>query len=178
MKNLSVKKMSMIALFTSLLCISAYITIPLPFTPTPITSQSIIVYMIGILFSPLESLLTLSLYILLGITGLPVFSGGKSGLNILFGPTGGYILGWCIAVIVISLLKGKKNNPKRYFFIIVFLGLPITYLLGSLTMKYNTNLYGTHLFYVTVLPFLPLDILKAILSSTLAYELKKKLRNI
>ncbi|MBQ4522818.1 MAG: biotin transporter BioY [Lachnospiraceae bacterium] len=178
MKHLSIKKMSMIALFTALLCVSAYIAIPLPFTPTPITTQSIMVYMIGILSSPLEAFITLILYLLLGMIGLPVFSGGRGGLIVLLGPTGGYIIGWTISVVFISLLKGKKNSAKRYFLLILLLGLPITYLFGSLSMKYHTNLSGTKLFYASVLPFLPLDIIKAVLSCTLACTLKKKLRNL
>ena len=178
MKQLSIKRMSTIALFTALLCVSAYIAIPLPFTPTPITTQGIIVYLIGILLSPFESFMTMILYILLGIIGLPVFSGGRSGFGVLLGPTGGYIIGFTISTVLISLLKGKKNSVKRYFLFILLLGLPITYLFGSFSMRYHMNLKGTELFYTSVLPFLPLDIIKAVCSSTLGFTLKKKLRNI
>lgn len=178
MKFLSIKKMSMIALFVALLCISAYIIIPLPFTPTPITTQSIMVYLIGILLSPLESFISLLLYILLGILGMPVFSGGQTGFSVLLGPTGGYIFGWLVSVVFISWLKGTKNIAKKYFLLILLIGLPVTYLFGALSMRYHTNLSGSKLFYISVLPFLPLDILKAAISSKLGCTLKKKLRNL
>ena len=67
------------ALLTALICVSAYIVIPLPFTPASLTAQTLVVNLIALLLTPRQAAFTMVVYILLGLTGLPVFSGGMGG---------------------------------------------------------------------------------------------------
>ena len=72
----------------------AYIAIPLPFTPVPITLQPLFVILAGALLGPWAGATSMAMYLTLGAIGAPVFSGGHAGLPWLMGPTGGYLAGF------------------------------------------------------------------------------------
>ena len=85
-------ELTKMGLLTALICVSAYIVIPLPFSPASLTAQTLVVNLIALLLTPRQAAFTIIVYIFLGLTGLPVFSGGVGGPGKLFGPTGGYIM--------------------------------------------------------------------------------------
>ena len=85
-------ELTKMGLLTALICVSAYIVIPLPFSPASLTAQTLVVNLIALLLPPRQAAFTIIVYIFLGLTGLPVFSGGVGGPGKLFGPTGGYIM--------------------------------------------------------------------------------------
>ena len=82
-------ELTKMGLLTALICVSAYIVIPLPFSPASLTAQTLVVNLIALLLTPRQAAFTIIVYIFLGLTGLPVFSGGVGGPGKLFGPTGG-----------------------------------------------------------------------------------------
>lgn len=169
------KDLTKISLCVALLCISSYIVIPLPFSLASITAQTIIINLIGLIMLPKEAFITIFIFILLGACGLPVFSGGTGGIGRLFGPTGGYLLGYLTAAVVISILKGKEVNIKRYLFVTMVVGIPIIYLCGLTTMKIYMKGNLIQLLTASVFPFIPGDILKCILGSYIAVVLNKRL---
>ena len=111
-QKLNTMELTKMALLTALICVSAYIVIPLPFTPASLTAQTLVVNLIALLLTPRQAAFTMVVYILLGLTGLPVLSGAMGGPGKLFGPTGGYIMSWIPAVILMSWLKGKHYSFK------------------------------------------------------------------
>ena len=113
-QNFSTLELTKMALLTALICVSAYIVIPLPFSPASLTAQTLVVNLIALLLTPRQAAFTIVVYMLLGLSGLPVFSGGVGGPGKLFGPTGGYIMAWLIAVVLMSWLKGKRYSFRRY----------------------------------------------------------------
>lgn len=82
------------AVFTAFL---ARVSIPLPFSPVPITGQTLAVLFVGALLGARRSTLSMVLYLGWGILGLPVFAGGTGGISRLAGPTGGYLIGFVFA---------------------------------------------------------------------------------
>ncbi|HCD09079.1 MAG TPA: biotin transporter BioY, partial [Thermoanaerobacter sp.] len=105
------KDMILASLFAAITFIMGFVKIPLPFSPVPITGQTFAVMLAGGLLNPTSAFLSLFIFDLLGAIGIPVFSGLTGGLNVLVGPTGGYILSWPFAAFLISLtLKNKKAN--------------------------------------------------------------------
>jgi biotin transport system substrate-specific component len=84
------KRMVFAALFASLTAVGAYMKIPLPLTPVPVTMQVFFVLLAGCMLGSRWGTISMIVYLLLGIVGFPVFAGGASGLGVLFGPTGGY----------------------------------------------------------------------------------------
>jgi biotin transport system substrate-specific component len=86
--------------FAVLTAVAGLIRIPLPFTPVPMTLQTLPVIVAGMALGSWWGSYSQVLYILMGILGMPVFAGGGSGLEYLAGPTGGYLIGFLVAPIV------------------------------------------------------------------------------
>ena len=110
-------------------------------------------------------------YILLGLTGLPVFSGGMGGPGKLFGPTGGYIWAYVAAVFLMSWFKGKEYNFRRYSLAAVAIGIPVIYIGGVLQLKGITGMPWEAAIMSGVVPFIPLDIVKSLCAAALARPL-------
>ncbi len=98
---------SAVAGFSLVVALCAQIAIPLPFTPVPVTLQTLAVLMAGCLLGSVRGTLAVAAYIGEGLVGLPVFAGGASGLSHLLGPTGGYLIGFLAAAFVTGLLSER-----------------------------------------------------------------------
>lgn len=94
---------------------SAQVSIPLPFTPVPITGQTFGVLLVGMLLGSRRGALSLLLYLLEGASGLPVFAGGVGSLARLVGPTAGYLWSYPLAAFLVGLLteRGWDRSPLR-----------------------------------------------------------------
>ena len=104
-------------LFTILIALSSKISVP--FYPVPMTMQTFVVLLCGVILGPKFGFVTLSLYLFEGAIGLPVFQGTpEKGLGIMYltGPTGGYLIGFIISAFIAGLLFSKENSFNRKFF--------------------------------------------------------------
>ncbi len=162
-KRLSTQELTTMALLAALLCVSSYISIQLPFSAVPITAQTLVINMIALLLKPKKAGITVGIWILLGLVGLPVFSGGKGGFGVLAGATGGYIIGYLVAAIIISLLKGSKNRIVRNT-VSVLIGIPIIYAFGVPWMKVVLGIGWPAAFTTGLLPFIAGDVIKCVAS--------------
>lgn len=164
------------ALFAALLCVSSYISIPLPFSPVVLTLQTLVVNLIALILPPKKAVLTVVVWVLLGTAGLPVFSGGVGGPAKLFGPTGGYIVGFVAAVWLISLLKGTQIKFWRWLLVTVCIGISVIYVVGVPWMMAVTGIGFGAAVTTSVLPFLPGDVLKCVAAAVIASQLLPALR--
>ena len=117
MEKTQLKGMIFAALFAALTGVVAWFKIPLPFTPIPITLQTLLVLMSGAMLGAYYGALAMIIYLILGAIGLPVFAGGSSGVGALLGPSGGYLLSYPIAAFVIGKMLEKKKLSKFLKFI-------------------------------------------------------------
>ena len=170
--KLSTAQITKIALMIAFISVSSYIVIPLPFTSASITGQTLAVNLVALVLEPLEALFTLVAYWLLGLVGAPVFAGGTSGPGKMFGPTGGYYIGFILAAVLIAFLKGKKYNVVRYFLVTVLIGIPVIDGIGLIWMKLLGGMTWKAAFVGAVLPFIPLDIVKCIAATVLAKPIR------
>lgn len=92
-----------------LLALCAQIRIPLPFTPVPITGQTFAVLLLPVMLGGWRGPAAVALYLAQGLLGLPFFAGGSAGVAALAGPTGGYLIGFLLAAVVIALLAGGSR---------------------------------------------------------------------
>jgi biotin transport system substrate-specific component len=104
------KRLTYMLTFNLLLIVSSYIQIPLPFSPVPLTAQTMAVLACGLFLGPITGALTVLAYILEGAMGLPVFAGGAAGIARIFGPTGGYLAGFVAAAFCVGLLSEKIRS--------------------------------------------------------------------
>jgi biotin transport system substrate-specific component len=91
-----------VAVGAALISLAARIEIPLPFSPVPVTGQTFAVLVIGAALGARLGALTVAVYVLEGILGLPVFAGGAAGIARLTGPTGGYLVGFVAAAAIVG----------------------------------------------------------------------------
>ena len=177
------------AVLAALLCASAYISIPLGFTPIPLTLQTLIINMIAIMLTPSLSFLTVLVYILIGFIGVPIFSGGAGGPAKLFGPTGGYILAFLLCAPLMSytknlFLKGfrkfisSENTAKivSYSVNAILVGMTIIYLLGSVYMRFLVDKSFAAVLMIAVVPYIPLDIVKCVIASVISVPIQNALK--
>ena len=94
----------LIAGFSLVIALCAQVAIPLPFTPVPLTLQTLAVIVAGGLLGSARGTAAVLAYIGEGFAGLPVFSGGRAGVAHLFGPTGGYLVGFILAAFLVGLI--------------------------------------------------------------------------
>lgn len=128
MKKDKLKWMIFAAMFAALTAAVAWFKIPLPFTPVPITLQTLLVLLSGAVLGAYYGALAMIIYLLLGAIGLPVFAGGSSGIGVLLGPTGGYLFSYPIAAFVI----GKMTKSKKISVIIKYLSFVVILIMVSI----------------------------------------------
>lgn len=169
------RELARIALFVALLSVSSFLSFPLPFSPVPVTGQTIILDLIALSFTPKQVFKTMSVYVLAGAAGLPVFARGSAGIGVLIGPSGGYLWGFLIAAVCISILKGLRRNRSGfvYYFLITLAGIPVVYLFGVLQLAFVASLDFSRAITVGVLPFIPGDIFKCAAASFIALAAEK-----
>jgi biotin transport system substrate-specific component len=159
-----------VVLSTALVAICAHISVPLGFTPVPVTMQTFAVLLLGLLFSPGAAFACLALYLMEGAIGLPVFSPhGPGGLAQLLGPTGGYLLSYPFAAALASLLyrRGRRLVGGSFLAAAAAAGLAslVILALGASWLGLLTHAKFSVVFAQSVAPFLPGDAVK-ILAAT------------
>lgn len=164
MNKVNVRSLCYIALMAALIMACSFIAIPIPFSTVPVTAQTLAIALTGLLLSPKESGAAVGVYILLAIV-MGRFS---------IGPSTGYFVGFLVSAVVISLIKGKKINPLRYFLAAV-VAIVITNTLGMLGMMIALKCNLLTAFLEGFFVFLPGDLCKAVAAAILGAALKKAL---
>lgn len=164
------RNLVLVALFAALTAVGAWIVIPV--APVPFTFQIIFVLLSGVLLGPWYGALSQLIYVLLGVVGLPVFAGGASGLGVIFGPTGGYLLGFILSAFVIGKVYGVLNQSYLAAFVSMFLGIIVIHLLGMVQLAVVARLSLWNAFLGGVLPFVGFDMLKMIFAAFIAQRLQ------
>ena len=162
-QNMSTKRIVVCALFAAFLCISAYISIPTPLPMAPkITMINFVLFLIALLFPVRESILIVLVWFLLGAIGVPVYIGGGAGIGYLLAPYGAYTWAFPIVAIILPLIRGKKYNRIRYT-ICGLIGVVIIDLVGMFYLMHSMNYNLLTGFTLGFLPFIPLDVVKAVI---------------
>jgi len=168
------RKLAYVALFAALIAILTLVpAVTLP-TGVPITAQSLGVMLAGAVLGGRLGFLAVALYVALGLLGLPIFSGGKGGFAVLAGPTAGFILGFPVAALVTGLVVEKWRAPVSLatFVGAILGGVIVLYAMGIGGLMVNAGLSLKDA-TVAMLPFVPGDVLKAVLAAALAQGLAK-----
>ena len=173
-RNSIIREIVEVALMSVLITVCAWISIPLTVS---FTLQTFAIYFILRVSGGKKGLISIILYILLGIIGVPVFSGFKGGLGVLLGPTGGYIVGF-VLIGILYLLFEKLFNNKIIFYVILFTGLILCYLFGTIwftvVMASGESKYSFwEALLICVIPFIIPDIIKIILSQLIGSRVLK-----
>ncbi len=175
MSKINIRQMTLISLFAALTAVGAFISIPL--YPIPLTLQTLFTLLAAMTLGSVMGASSQIIYVLLGVIGLPVFAGFKAGRGILFGPTGGFLLGFIISAYIIGkIIELKKEKNIFYYFLAGIIGTMILYIIGITQLSLVTGIGIKKAITVGMLPFLPGDILKIIAASFIASKLRTAIK--
>jgi len=169
--KINIRQMTLISLFAALTAVGAFISVPLYLVP--LSLQSLFTLLAAMILGSVMGASSQIIYVLLGVIGLPVFAGFKAGIGILFGPTGGFLLGFIISAYIIGkIVELKKEKNIFYYFLAGIIGTIILYIIGITQLSLVTGIGIKKAITVGMLPFLPGDILKIIAASFIARKFK------
>lgn len=178
-KRWNATDLGLIAVFAALVAGSALVAaIPVGALGVPITVQTLAVMLTGLALGPGRAFAAVGLYVLLGLAGLPIFSGGRSGLGILAGPSAGYIIAFPLAAAavgwfaVIIIRRTLKYRGVLMFAAAMVSSIVLVHTLGVLGMVVNAKLELSKAFLAD-LAYYPGDIIKNVLAVTVALALHK-----
>lgn len=170
MQKQNVKNLALGAVMTALMCVLAPISIPLD--PVPITLSVFCAFLIGLVLPGHYGLLAILVYVALAIIGLPVCANYTGGAAVVFGPTGGYIIGYFFIVLLTAM--GKHTRNTWALFAAMLGGLALCYVFGTAWFMISTgNPLWISLSWC-VLPFIPFDVAKGAASLALVRLLQMR----
>jgi len=146
-----------------LTAICAQIVFPLPGSPVPITGQTFAVLLSGAALGSRRGALAMTLYLLLGLVGLPVYSDGGAGVEVLWGATGGYLVGFIVAAYVVGRLSEARFDRSLWKALPLFtVGSMIVFVFGVPWLAVAADISLGQAFALGFIPFIPGGIVKAI----------------
>lgn len=148
------------------LALSAQLAFHLPFSPVPITGQTFAVLLVGALLGSVRGGMVVLLYLAEGLSGLPVFAGGGAGPVILLGPTGGYLLGFVPAVIIVGYLAERGWDRRFLTTLAAMTGGTVAIFVCGLTWLAILQITDSIL-TIGLWPFVPGAILKIVAAALL-----------
>jgi biotin transport system substrate-specific component len=178
--NNKTHKMILVSLFAALTAIGAFIRIPVP--PIPFTFQNFVVILSGLILGPKLAFASQAIYILIGLSGIPIFAYG-GGIQYVLNPTFGYIIGFAALAYVTGFLMSKlKKASFINNFISSFCGLIFSYIIGVTylyliyTLVSHKDTSVSSVIIDGFLLFLPWDIVKIVVSSVIGREVCKRIK--
>lgn len=165
--------------FSSLLCICSPIAVPIGIIP--ITFGLFAVVLTGIVLGTKKAVLSIALYLFIGICGLPVFSGAGAGIGVIFGLTGGYLWSYIFVAMLAGFsaeLKIRRETLKiTVMFAVSMLGVLICYFCGTAQYMFITGCELKTALFTCVYGFVIFDVIKTFLAVIVGMKLKKILTN-
>ena len=174
-QTISARDLTKMALCIAFCAVSALLTFPLPFTPGMVTGLTVALTVTAFVLPPRLAFIAVAGYVFMGAVGLPILPGGLSGLGRILGPTGGFYIGWPFVCFIESRLRGQMPSFRRYALVSILAGIPLTYAGGLISMMLVMHLGFWEGLAMAAMPFIPGDIMKALLGSFIAVRVNKML---
>ena len=165
------------ALFVLLTTAGAYLAVPVPWTPVPMTLQPLFVLLSGLVLGPSAGAASMAAYVLLGVSGVPVFAAIPAGPAALVGPTGGFILAFPLASGLCGWLAGPRQAGAPRILLALMAGLLVIYLAGAAQLALLTGSPPIAVFRTAVLPFALGDSIELLVAMAIALRLRSRARD-
>lgn len=157
-KQISTLTMAVVALMTAVVCVLAPFSIPVGVIPVSLATFGL--YLAVWILGGKKATIVCLMYLLIGFVGLPVFSGFTGGPAKLFGPTGGYLIGYLLLTMIAGFFVDKFPGKMKYCLLGYVLGSMACYGTGTLWLAVHLKIGFEAAFVMGVLPFLPGDVIK------------------
>lgn len=175
-KGINTKDMVLMGLMAAVLCVLGPISFPLPISPVSVSLTSLGIYLGVYTLGGKKGCISCLVYLFIGFVGLPVFSGFTAGAGKLFGPTGGYLIGY----VFMALISGCfiEKYPARFWKHLtgMLLGIVVCYLFGTVWLSFQANMDFRAALLAGVFPFLPGDVVKIGIALGMGQVVRKRLK--
>ena len=173
----SVKQLALVGLMSAIICVLAPFSIPIPISlAAPISLGTLAIYFVLTVLGLKLGTISVVVYILLGLVGLPIFTGFTGGPGKLFGPTGGYIIGYIFMALISGFFVDKWDNKFLPSLAGMILGTAALYLFGSVWLAYQASYTLPQALMIGSIPYIPGDFLKLALALFLGRQVRKRLQ--
>ena len=174
MRSNTTQHLTLSALLCALCAVLSQIQIPIP--PVPISLSLLAVHLCGALLGRRWGSAAVCCYVALGAVGVPVYAGFSGGIGVLFGPTGGFLLGYILCAYAVGALS-QRCFTRRSLMLSMAAGTLLCYASGTAWFMITTGTTLAGSLTACVLPFVPGDMLKIVLAVFLCIRLEKPLRS-
>lgn len=175
-KKITTYQLSVTALMAAVMCILGPLSVPIG--PVPISLTNLVIYLSVILLGTKFGTLSYLVYLIIGATGLPVFSGFQGGLGKLAGPTGGYLIGFIFMALITGAFMYYSKGKPLFIVIGMVLGTLVDYLFGTIWFCIVMKTDFISALAVCVIPFLIGDAIKIALSGTVGILIRSRLSKL
>ena len=172
-RKITTQQMALVAIMTALTCIMAPFSLPIG--PVPISLTNLVIYFSLYLLGWKLGTLSYVIYLLIGLVGVPVFSGFTAGPAKLFGPTGGYLIGFIPMAIIAGIVIDKYTEKWLLCLLAMIVGTIVCYALGTAWLAYEAEMTFQAALMAGVVPFIIGDIAKMIVAIIVAPMIKNPL---
>lgn len=173
-KKMTTYQMAVTALMTAVMCVLGPLTVPIGAVPISLANL-VICFTVWLLGAKLGTL-SVAVYLLIGLVGVPVFSGYGAGIAKLAGPTGGYLVGYLLMAWIGGMFIEKSKGNPVISGVGLVLGIAASYVLGTAWFVFQMQCELSHALAVCVYPFIAFDLAKVVISCVLGALLRKRLQ--
>lgn len=172
--GITTRHLVLTAVMTALICVLAPLAVPIG--PVPISLATFVIFIAVYVLGGRYGTLAVFLYLLLGLAGLPVFSGYAGGLAKLTGPTGGYLIGYLPMAFITGLFTDRFANKPWLTVPGMALGTAVLYIFGTAWFVFSMKTSVSAALALCVWPFIGVDLVKIVLASCAGPVLRAALR--
>lgn len=170
-QKIKTKQMVLIALMTAVTCVLGPLSIPLPFSPVPISLTNFAIFLAIFVLGMKSGTISFIIYLLLGAVGVPVFSSFRGGLQVLAGPTGGYLIGFIFLALIMGFALDHFDRKLVPTIIGMIIGMAVCYAFGTVWLAKLLSLSFKEGLMMGVIPYLAGDAAKIIIAAIVGPKL-------
>lgn len=170
-QKIRTKQMVLIALMTAVTCVLGPLSIPLPFSPVPISLTNFVIFLAIFVLGMKSGTISFIIYLLLGAVGVPVFSSFRGGFQVLAGPTGGYLIGFIFLALIMGFALDHFDRKLVPTIIGMIIGMAVCYAFGTVWLAKLLSLSFKEGLMMGVIPYLAGDAAKIIIAAIVGPKL-------
>lgn len=168
--------LALIGLMAGIICMVGPLSIPLPFNLVPVSLTNLAICFTMYILGMKKGTISYCIYLLIGLVGLPVFSGFTGGAGKLLGPTGGYLIGFIFLALISGFFIDRWGNHMLLCMTGMLLGEIVMYIFGTTWLAYQAHMSFGAALWAGVIPFIPGDLIKIILAMIFGPQIKNRLK--
>lgn len=172
---LTLKQITLAGLMTAVFCLLGPISLNIPISPVPISLGMLAIYFVTSVLGMKLGTFSVLAYILLGLAGLPVFTGFTGGAGKLLGPTGGYIIGYIFMALICGFFVDKWGNRILPEILGMVLGTVVCYMFGTVWLAYQASYTFPQALAAGVIPYIPVDAVKLAIALIVGRQIRARL---